>query len=342
MGGGLAAPGQGASEGQANGAERAEGRPAPGGIEYVPAGICGAAGRGSRDALDRMLGASSPWRRSDADEGRRRPRPEAIRPSGRVLLSGDGHWGVVSFPEAGVCFACEREPRAPGLACHGPAVSDDGRLGAVFSGWLYESSELRRRFPDLPPSATESHLLLRLYERHGEELLHLLRGRFVLALWDGRRETLLLARDQTGQRCQCRASESFGRHHALEHGSPLMDPDLLRFLYTLPFALKIDRLRNKVVLRDLWRRRDLRVGRQPKQSGNLAIERLFGERTLRFASEVLSPDRLRAAGIFEPAAVARVLERARRKPGLFPSMTVMALATVELWRAQNLERRRHG
>jgi asparagine synthase (glutamine-hydrolysing) len=43
-------------------------------------------------------------------------------------------------------------------------------------------------------------VLLRLYEERGRRMLPQLRGRFALALWDGRSETLLCARDRAGQK----------------------------------------------------------------------------------------------------------------------------------------------
>ncbi len=138
-------------------------------MDYLNAGICGGTGPDAGQAVDRMLAPSArgePWER-------------------------------LSFAEAEVHLACEVRPRAPGLLPHGPALSADGRVGAVFAGWLHNADALLERHPGQP---TVSHLLLRLYEEHGPELPKLLDGRWVLALWDGRERRLLLARDATGQR----------------------------------------------------------------------------------------------------------------------------------------------
>ena len=635
-------------------------------MDYLAAGICGGTGPEAADAVQRMLPPST---------------------------GGGGGWGRLSFPEADVHLACELEPRAPGLLPHGPAMSDDGQLGAVFAGWLHNADELARRHPG---QATASHLLLRLYEVHGADLVTRLDGRWVMALWDGRRRRLLLARDATGQRvvyhlrgpqglffasrikalvrsgqsdrrlnpravdtlltlrrvpgistvvegierlgpghtlrwqngerridrffdldvptrpmglsrardrfeeltaravadacpsgqrmgvyfsggidsttlldlverqtggateaftfdvgkgrgdllqareyaarrgiahtevdardvpfeelfaealwilddpiadlsvlnpfmmaratrervrfsvdgigpdqalggcfyhrpllyllghgsrpgvapllrlvsrlvaaspvealhrlierlepaysidpdgrrriaqlmavadrpreavplligllqqderrelytpdfaeqvarsgswqppdaiggggtaqeqmlrlfryevmqslthCQCRVSESFGQHHGLEHGAPYMAPAVLRFLFELPFELRIHGLQNKVLLRRIQRQRKERVHRQPKQAGNIALDRVWGRRVLSFCADVLTPERLRRGGLFQPAVVQRLFDQAEARPTMFPCMRLVALTTVELWRQQFLEAR---
>ena len=139
--------------------------------------------------------------------------------------------------------------------------------------------------------------------------------------------------------CQCRVSESFGHYHGLEHGAPLMAPGVLRVLFDLPFELKIRGLQNKVLLRQIHRARRSRVHRQPKQAGNIALDRVWGERLLSFCGDVLRSDPLREGGVFRPEAVETLLQAAARTPTMFPCMSLVALTTVELWRRMYLESR---
>jgi asparagine synthase (glutamine-hydrolysing) len=61
--------------------------------------------------------------------------------------------------------------------------------------------ELLARLPGaVAPRATDAELILRAYETWGLEAPKYLMGDFAFALWDPRHQTLLLARDATGQR----------------------------------------------------------------------------------------------------------------------------------------------
>ncbi len=138
--------------------------------------------------------------------------------------------------------------------------------------------------------------------------------------------------------CQCRVSESVGQHHGLEHGAPYLDADVLRFLFRLPFELKIQGLQNKILIRRLRSGSSRNFERQPKQAGNIAIDHVFGDRVFAFCSDVLTPDRVREAGILRPEAVDALLRQCRSKGGMFPSMYAMVLTGLELWRRMYLGR----
>ncbi len=84
-----------------------------------------------------------------------------------------------------------------------PLYNEDGSVALIFNGEIYNYHELRRelearghRFKTDGDGETIAHL----YEDYDAEALKRLRGMFALALWDGRRRSLLLARDRFGQK----------------------------------------------------------------------------------------------------------------------------------------------
>ncbi len=84
-----------------------------------------------------------------------------------------------------------------------PLASPDGSLRLVFNGEVYNYRRLRR---DLAArghtfaTRGDAEVVLSLWEERGEGLLDALDGMFALALWDGRRRRLMLARDRLGQK----------------------------------------------------------------------------------------------------------------------------------------------
>jgi len=84
-----------------------------------------------------------------------------------------------------------------------PMTNEDGRIAAVVNGEIYNHAELRadleskgHRFR----SASDSEVIVHLYEEVGSRVPELLRGMFAFAVWDGRTNTLLLARDRFGEK----------------------------------------------------------------------------------------------------------------------------------------------
>jgi asparagine synthase (glutamine-hydrolysing) len=84
---------------------------------------------------------------------------------------------------------------------HQPFVSDDGQIAVVQNGEIFNhvelAAELRAQGVQLR-SASDTEVILRLYEREGIACLKRLNGMFAIAIDDAREDALYLARDRIG------------------------------------------------------------------------------------------------------------------------------------------------
>ena len=86
---------------------------------------------------------------------------------------------------------------------HQPLSNETGTIWTVFNGEIYNFPALRHRLEargHTLRSSGDTEVLVHLYEDEGPEFVKLLRGMFALAIWDARREKLILARDRMGQK----------------------------------------------------------------------------------------------------------------------------------------------
>lgn len=86
-------------------------------------------------------------------------------------------------------------------AGHQPMCNEDGTVWLVFNGEIYNYSELRHdleAFGHRFRSNTDSESIIHAYEQYGDGFVDRLRGMFGLAIWDARRNRLVLARDRLG------------------------------------------------------------------------------------------------------------------------------------------------
>ena len=80
-----------------------------------------------------------------------------------------------------------------------PMKSADGSLVITYNGELYNYRELRRELSGYPfKSETDTEVILAAYTRWGIECLKRFNGIFAFALWDAKKNELILARDPMG------------------------------------------------------------------------------------------------------------------------------------------------
>lgn len=88
-------------------------------------------------------------------------------------------------------------------AGHQPMATEDGHVRIVFNGEIYNFKELRSQLLEKDyhfHSHTDTEVILNGYLHWGKEVFTHLRGMFAIAIWDARRDELILARDRVGKK----------------------------------------------------------------------------------------------------------------------------------------------
>jgi asparagine synthase (glutamine-hydrolysing) len=114
-----------------------------------------------------------------------------------------------------------------------PVYNEDGSVAVVLNGEIYNFRELRARLAAAGhrfASEGDTEVIAHLYEEEGPDFARSLAGMFSVALWDARREELLIARDRIGKKPLFYAQRPGAISFASELWALLADPEVSRDL----------------------------------------------------------------------------------------------------------------
>jgi len=118
-----------------------------------------------------------------------------------LLHRGPDDEGIWHQPQRGVAIGNRRLSIIDPAGGHQPFVSDDGHIAVVQNGEIFNyielAAELRAQGVQLK-TASDTEVILRLYEREGIACLRRLNGMFAIAIDDAHEDALYLARDRIG------------------------------------------------------------------------------------------------------------------------------------------------
>jgi asparagine synthase (glutamine-hydrolysing) len=125
-----------------------------------------------------------------------------IRMSDTIKHRGPDDSGTFLSPDRRVGFGFRRLSIVDlSPAGHQPMLTPDGSVSIVFNGEIYNHQVLRKEFEAKGyryRSRSDTESILYAYQEYGLDFVHKLLGMFAIALWDERRQLLVLARDRIG------------------------------------------------------------------------------------------------------------------------------------------------
>jgi asparagine synthase (glutamine-hydrolysing) len=120
-----------------------------------------------------------------------------------LIHRGPDESGFVVYPEMGAGLACRRLSLVDIATGQQPVLNEDGDVAVVMNGAIYNHRPLRARLERLGHrfrGASDTEVIVHLYEEKGVDCLADLEGMFALAILDRRTRQLLLARDGAGMK----------------------------------------------------------------------------------------------------------------------------------------------
>lgn len=119
----------------------------------------------------------------------------------KLVHRGPDDEGIRHQPQRGAAIGNRRLSVIDLAGGHQPFVSDDGQIAVVQNGEIYNylelAQELRRQGVQIK-TASDTEVILRLYEREGIGFLSKLNGMFAIAIDDAREDAMYLVRDRIG------------------------------------------------------------------------------------------------------------------------------------------------
>ena len=115
-----------------------------------------------------------------------------------------------------------------------PIHNEDSTVWVVFNGEIYNFQELRRELESSGHrfyTHSDTEVIVHLYEEMGPDCVKKLRGMFAIALYDQKRNSLLLARDRLGKK---------PLHYALHDGRLLFGSEIKAILALHPELAEVD------------------------------------------------------------------------------------------------------
>ncbi|WP_421956093.1 asparagine synthase (glutamine-hydrolyzing) [Polaromonas sp.] len=136
------------------------------------------------------------------DRARRPLDDDAIaRMAQKLVHRGPDDEGIWNQPQRGLALGNRRLSIIDIGGGHQPFVSDDGKIAVVQNGEIFNyielAAELRRQGVQLK-TASDTEVILRLYEREGIGFVSKLNGMFAIAIDDAHEDAMYLIRDRIG------------------------------------------------------------------------------------------------------------------------------------------------
>ena len=128
------------------------------------------------------------------------PDPESLAAMGRVTRH-RGPDDAGSYSDHHLQLGMRRLSIIDVEGGHQPIANEDKSIWCVCNGEIYNFRELRAELKSLGhrfQTASDTEVLVHLYEQYGDDFVSRLNGMFGFAIWDAARKRLLLARDRLG------------------------------------------------------------------------------------------------------------------------------------------------